>query len=200
MKYISYIFFIFLNIFLINIKLIICFDIRVFVQPDLFQDMICSYRATKVIRNQDPNDNSKIYYNCICHEEYATNNDIEYTYLVNETPVQCNYVKKRRYIFIFLSICQLFGFEMYYLEYYVYFTLIFSYNIIVLLINLYCFILSSYKNEKEYFKYKLNTVSFILLILGIILYLSKIGICFATTYDANNIPIYDDLYSLIYPY
>ena len=154
--------------------------------PELFLDLICSYHGKPVY-----NTTSKEV-KCECRNDYYTFNT-EKPKVFNVT-IQCEYEKKRKFFFVFLSLVQPLGFDLFYLEYYLLFSLNFIFGVITIIGNLWNYAVFS---GRDYLKDKKNLIFFIMLIILTVIYLAKIAIAITSINDQNGVPMVDDLNYLI---
>ena len=98
-----------------------------------YANEICSYHGIPTIENS--------IVNCECQPFY--------THLENKNgKPKCNYLKKHRFIVVFLSIFLPFGLDFYYLERYNIFIIVFLFVIFVIINRLICFFISNkFKGE-----------------------------------------------------
>lgn len=154
--------------------------------PELFYDEICSYNGKMTI-NSTNNE-----YKCICGKDFASVNKDKY---INNILVQCDYFKKRQFIAVFLSIFIPFGFDYFYLGYYLIFSFVFLLCFSSLIGNCYRFTASSHKN---YFKNKINLLFALLGVFAVGFWIINV-ICMSLGIikDVNGVEMFPDLYLLV---
>jgi hypothetical protein len=156
-----------------------------FEEPKYYTDLLCSFRSVTDLELAPTYDNN---YKCTCREEYDSNN---FDFKVNGESRQCEYEKKSRFYFLFLSITQPIGMELFYIEYYYYAIICLIYGIITIIGNFYCYFDS---DEKEYFKLKRNLSFFILLVvLGLVWVFKIVYFYTSVKKDANGIELFNDV-------
>lgn len=163
--------------------------------PTTYADMACSFRGEY---------NLAIYQStkeivCDCDSDFATLDEGLYFTIFGGTSfpklkIQCNYVRKRRSILVFLTAIQPLGFEFFYIGYNFFFSILFIYGIVTLCGNLYCYIDAP---EKNYMKSKYNLIFFIMLMVLLGVHILKLGLIFTITEDSNGIEIFDDVDYLV---
>lgn len=150
-------------------------------------DKICSYhydiRETLSYFN---NESSRNFPNCNCSGNYVTKKSD-----FSSSDVQCDYKKRSKFRLVFISIVQPFGFELLYLEYYLYFIINLLLGTFIVLSNLYLYIFS---DEDNYFSTKRHIIYVIILAFFMIGWLVKIIIYILyLNKDGNQHNLIDDM-------
>ena len=153
--------------------------------PKYYTDLLCTFRSVTDL-TKDPSKNQN--FNCTCRNEYTSNNS---QIKINNSQQQCEYERKSKFTFLFLSITQPLGLELYYIEHYEIFIFCFISGIIIIIGNFYCYFVS---DENNYFKSNRNLVFFVLLISLGISWIFKI-VYFYTSIDkdGNRIDMLNDV-------
>lgn len=143
-----------------------------------FLNEICSFRGK--FKNDD----------CVCEKQYL---NLKESSSIEGIPIKCSYLQKSKLVTTLLSVCLPFGFEFYYLEYYIWFAVIFVICWVVILLNAYNWVY--YSETKPYLKIKRNAL--LLVLLGIVI-LSRIAVFILLVFfdiikDYNDYNLYNDL-------
>ena len=106
-----------------------------------YANEICSYHGIPTIENSIVNCECQPFYTQLENKNGIIKNNVE-------KPIKCNYLKKHRFIVVFLSIFLPFGLDFYYLERYNIFIIVFLFVIFVIINRLICFFISNkFKGE-----------------------------------------------------
>ena len=114
--------------------------------PKLYKNEICSYNGIPEI------DNDKIF--CHCYASYVNEPNEKKVKYINGQMVQCSYQKKKRFKTFFLAGILPMGFDLFYLGYKLYFSIVFIAIIIVIANNIIHFYLTYQLDEKQEEKHK----------------------------------------------
>lgn len=112
--------------------------------PLLYEREICSFNGNFDL-NKIKEENK---FECICNDSFATDNSENKVYIVGNQ-VQCSITKKRQLIAFVLAFFFPIGLHYFYLEYYLYFILVFFGCCISVIGNCLCCAIST-KNENKY--------------------------------------------------
>ena len=118
--------------------------------PLLYKNEICSY-------NGKPDTTKKNRVECSCYSSYVDEPRESYRKYVGDHMVHCSYKRKKRFTTFFLAGLVPIGLDYFYLEYYLYFCIIFISFILLIISYIVCFFISyRLKEIYEESKYKYN--------------------------------------------
>ena len=121
--------------------------------PSLYKNEICSYNGNPKISTNDS-------IQCQCYSSFVDEPREDYKKYVGNQVVHCSYKRKKRFTTFFLAGLIPMGFDYFYLEYYLYFAIVFIGFLLMVISHIVCFLLSyKLKEMNEESKYKYNDKS-----------------------------------------
>ena len=116
--------------------------------PLLYQNEICSYNGIPKVVSNDTVE-------CTCYSSFTDEPREDYKKYIGNQMVHCSYKRKKRFTTFFLAGILPMGLDYFYLEHYVYFLIVFTLFLLMIISQVVCFVLS-HKVKKMYEKSKYN--------------------------------------------
>ena len=103
---------------------------------------ICSYNGNPKVKSNETIE-------CSCYSSFVDEPRENYKKYVGSQMVHCSYKRKKRFTTFFLAGLLPMGFDYYYLEHYIYFIIVFTGFILLILSHIVCFIISYKQKEMD---------------------------------------------------